>query len=137
MATEEPSIAQGECPRVSLVLNLIVSSLYIEGSSPLTTPPQSSRTHTPFSPMRQGRKHAMSPPTAQHRYRPSGHGSPTRDRSDAGPSSETLEADHFAAGPSRTPRPMSEVLRAQAPTDLGDTQKRARRGGGHRGRKRK
>src|SRR5258706_14388257 len=137
MATEGPSIEQVECPHISLQRNLIGSSLYIDGSSPLTPPPQSSGPHTPFSPMRRGRKHAISPPTAQYRYRQSGHASPTRERSDAGPSSETLQADHFRAGPSRTPRPMSEVLRAQAPTDLGDTQKRARRGGWHPGRKRK
>jgi hypothetical protein len=75
-----------------------------------------------------------SPLAAQDRYRRSADGSPTRDRSQAGPSNDTQEAEGSTAA-SRTPRTMSQVLKAQALTDLGDSRKRARRGGDHHRRK--
>ena len=96
-------------------------------SSPLTPAPPDT------SPMRPGEKHAASPPSDQPaQKRPANRlQNVSRDESHAGPSQQTDEDDDpFGPGSSRTPRTMSQVLKAQAPTAVGDTKKKGGRGRG-------
>jgi hypothetical protein len=85
--------------------------------------------------MRQGEKHAASPPSEQPARKRSANmrQRESADEMDAGPSRQSDEDDNvFGPGPSGMPRTMSQVLKAQAPTDVGDTKKRGSRGHGQR-----